>query len=421
MATALERSLQLDAGTFRTDLPGGPVVLTESVPGMRSVSIAVFVQVGAAHDAPGLGGIAHLLEHMVFKGTERRSAEALARAIEGLGGSIDAYTTREHTVYQARVLGEHLGVAVDVLADLVFHPLLRSEDLELERNVVLEEIAGVEDTPEDWIFDVYSRTLWGEHPYGRPVLGTRESVAAIAREDLRALWERAYRPARCAVVAAGQLEHEAVLEAVSRFFPRNDSTTPFEDIAPAEDATPREEWVERETAQMHLCLGTRAFPHRDRRRHALEITTLALGGGMSSRLFQRVREELGLAYTIFTFQSLYRRGGQVGVYAATHPSTAARTLAEVRRELGRAGGEPFSAEELEAAKGQWKGQQRLALESTMARAYRIAQFVLYDEPYESLEESLARADAVSADEVRAVCEEFLAPDRLTIVRVGSPA
>lgn len=422
MATALGRSLQLDVGTFRTDLPGAPIVLTESVPAARSVSVAVFVRLGAVHDPPGLAGLAHFLEHMVFKGTELRSAVELARAIEGLGGSLDAYTAREYTAYQARVLGQHVGVAIDVLADLVLHPLLRSDDVELERNVVLEEIAGVEDVPDDWVFDLYSGALWGEHPYGRPVLGRRETVRAIAREDLAALLERGYRPSRCVVAAAGQLEHEAVLEAVARFFAANDSGTAPEDVAPPDAAaTPREEWVERETAQMHLCLGTRAFPHRDRRRHALEIASSALGGGMSSRLFQRVREELGLAYAIYSFHALYRRGGQVGVYAATHPSTADRMLDEVRAELARAGSEPLPAEELEAAREQWKGQQLLALESTMARAYRIAHFVLYDEPYEPLEESLGRIDAVTADQVRSVCREFLAPDRCTVVRLGSAA
>ncbi len=420
MATG--HTVSLDVGVSRTDLPRGPQVWSESVPGARSLALGVWVGSGSAHEPDGLQGIAHLLEHMVFKATERRSAREIAIAIEGLGGSLDAYTSREHTLYQARVLGEHLETAVDVLTDLVFHPLLRQEDLELERNVILEEIAAVEDTPDDWIFDWHARALWGEHPYGRPILGGRETVRAIGREDLARWWAAAYRPSRCVVTAAGCVEPEALVEAVARAFPRAEGPAApgAEVLAPEGPGGPRDGAVERETSQMHLCLGARAFAHTDLRRPALEVLTTVLGGGMSSRLFQTVREELGLAYAVYAFHSLYRRGGQLGVYAGTEPAKAGRALEAVLAEIGRLASEPVPEAELAAAKNQVKGHRLLALESTTARMVRLAQFPLFDEPYETVEDSLARTEGVPAAEVQAVGAELLAPERLTVVRLGPP-
>jgi predicted Zn-dependent peptidase len=418
VTTAVGRTVPLDTAVVQTTLPGGPVVLSETVPHARSVAVGVWVRWGAAHEPADRAGAAHFLEHVVFKGTERRSAREIAAAIEGLGGSLDAYTAREHTLYQARVLGEHLGVAVDVLADLVFHPRIRPEDVELERGVILEEIAGVEDTPEDWVFDLHAEALWGGHPYGRPILGTRESVRGIGPDDLAALWAEAYRATRCVVTAAGRVEHEALLEEVARRFPqeRDPAAVP---ATPAPDGRPaRERRVVRDTAQVHLCAGARAFPYGDARRYALEVATTALGGGMSSRLFQRVREELGLAYAVYAFESLYRAGGIAGVYAGTHPAHADRTLATIAEELDRARCEPWPEAELEAARRQVTGRVRLALESVEARMHRLARFPLYDEPYVSVEDELARIEAVGAEDVRAVCEEVLAPERWTVARLG---
>lgn len=383
------------------------------------MALGVWVRWGSAHEPREFEGIAHLLEHMVFKGTERRSAHQIAAEIEGLGGSLDGYTSREHTLYQARVLGEHLGVAVEVLADLVFHPRLRSEDLDLERRVILDEIAGVEDTPDDWIFDLHAQALWGEHPYGSPILGTRETLGTIGRKDLVRVWERVYRPSRCVVSAAGQVDHDELVGVVERAFPRDDEPSPADaDGPPPRPRSGGVENVERDTAQVHLCLGAQTFPHADARRHALEVASVALGGGMSSRLFQRVREELGLAYSVYAYHALYRGAGQVGVYAGTHPSAAERTLGEIVAELRRMGREPLSTRELEAVKNQVNGQRMLALESTTARMICLALFPLYGEPYETIAEGLARTEAVGADELRTVCEEFLAPERLTVLTLG---
>ncbi|MGD8866660.1 MAG: pitrilysin family protein, partial [Gemmatimonadales bacterium] len=212
-------TVQLDERAYRTELEGGPLVLSELVPGVRSAAVGIWIRWGASHDRAEEMGASHLLEHMVFKGTENRSAREIALGIEGIGGSLDAYTSREHTAVHARVLDEHLPIAVEILTDLVFRPLLLENDLELERNVVLEEIAGVEDTPEELVFDINARSLWGGHAYGNPVLGTRETVTAITRDDMLRLWRRAYQPNTCVVAAAGNVHHEKLLDLVMRHFP----------------------------------------------------------------------------------------------------------------------------------------------------------------------------------------------------------
>ena len=409
---------QLEQHVFRTELEDGPVVLSEHVPGVRSVAVGIWVRWGAGHDAPERMGASHLLEHMVFKGTESRSAREIALEIEGIGGSLDAYTSREHTACYARVLDDHLPIAVDVLSDLVFRPLLRESDLEIERRVILEEIAGVEDTPEELVFDIHAEALWGKHPYGQPVLGTVDTVRAITRHDLKTLWETAYRPCLCIVAGAGNLNHEALLELLARYFPGSDGQNEAPRVAEPAPAAPEEVSVGRESAQVHICLGAPTFARNDPRRYAAILVSTALGGGMSSRLFQRVREQLGLAYTVYSFQSFYARGGLSGVYMATRPEAADEAVDEVRAELARLAESGLSGEELDAIKNQTKGQVVLALESPSARLQRLAGVALYEEPYLKLDEVCARIDAVTEEEVAAVCRDHYAPGRQTIVRLG---
>jgi predicted Zn-dependent peptidase len=355
---------------------------------------------------------------MVFKGTEGRTARQIALEVEGIGGSLDAYTSREHTACYAKVLDEHLPIAVDVLTDLVFRPLLREEDLEIERRVILEEIAGVEDTPEELVFDLHARATWGEHPYGNPVLGTTETVNAITLDDLHGLWRAAYRPGACVVAAAGNIGHEQLLELVARHFPQIREQLEGPDVPEPEMAAPDVQQVERDTAQAHICMGAPTFPRSDKRRYGAILISTALGGGMSSRLFQRIREELGLAYTIYTFQSFYARGGLAGVYMATRPDTAERAIEEVRSELGLLSGTGLADEELRAVKNQTKGQVLLSLESSSARLQRLAGVALYDEPYLTLDEICARIDAVGEQEVADLCWKYYAPEHQAVIRLG---
>jgi predicted Zn-dependent peptidase len=408
-----------DATFRRTVLPNGLTVLTEFVPGVRSVALGAWVRAASLHEPRDRMGVSHLLEHMVFKGTARRTAKQIALELEALGGSLDAYTSREHTVYHARVLDEHLDVACDVVGDVVFRPRLRAGDLALERKVVLEEIAAVEDTPDDLVFELHNEALWGSHPYGYSILGTRETVSALGVAELRELHARAYRPPLVVVVVSGNVDHDRLLDTLGRTgwadVPAGSdgglSTVPPRPLAPAQ------RHVERPGAQTHIVLGSTTVPHRDPRRYAVLVLGVLLGGGMSSRLFQRVREELGLAYSVFSYQDFHADVGVHGVYVATAPETARAALEAIRCELVEVV-HRVPEEEIAAAKGQLKGQLILSLESVAARMHRAAAVELYSEPYRTLDESLALVEAVDAADVAEAARRYFAPETQTVLSLG---
>jgi predicted Zn-dependent peptidase len=411
---------RLDQGLFRTVAPNGLVILTELLPGVRSVAAGVWVRTASAHEARGKMGVSHLLEHMVFKGTQRRSARQLALELEARGGALDAYTSRDHTNYQAHVLDQDLPRALDVLTDLVRRPLLREEDLALERNVVLEEIATVEDTPDDQVFELFSERLWPEHPYGYSILGTRETVRGLSSGDLHAAHGAGYYPGNCVVAAAGRLEHEQVLDLLGRegWFESADRAAPRHPVAPRPARRGEEHRVERDSAQTHLVFGSDTFPYRDRRRFALSIVTNAFGGGMSSRLFQRIREELGLAYAVYAYQQFFQSAGVAGVYVGTQPATADQAAEAIREEYGRLAREGLSPEDLAQGKQQLKGQVMLSLESPASRMSRLATLALHGEAYRPLDAILAEIDAVSEADVARITGEYFDPARQTVVRLG---
>lgn len=403
----------------RTDLDGGPVVLTETIPGVRSVSLGVWVRSGSVNESVEEMGASHLLEHMVFKGTRRRNPREIAVALERLGGSLDAYTTREHTSYQARVLDAHLDVALDVLADLALEPLLREQDLELEREVVLEEISTVEDTPDDLIFDLHAALVWGDHPYGYNILGTRETVGRITADQLRGRHAREYRRSNLVVAAAGNVEHGPFVEqVVARFGGAPEEGPANGPVHAPLDGQPRADRMHRSTAQSHILFGARTFGHGDARRYALVLLSNAFGGGMSSRLFQRVREELGLAYAIYSYQSFYRFAGVSGIYVGTRPEWADRAESVLGEELELLARDGLRADELADAKGQVKGQVVLSLESTGARLHRLVATALFDEPFHTVDEVMACVDAVTLEEVHAIARDYFAPERQTVLRLG---
>ena len=404
----------------RTVLPNGLTVLSEFVPGVRSVALGAWVRTASLHEARGEMGISHLLEHMVFKGTARRSAHEIAGALESLGGSLDAYTAREHTAFQARVLDEHLMQAADVMADVMFRPALRSEDLALERKVVLEEIAMVDDTPDDLVFELHNEALWGAHPYGYSILGTRETVGAIGIDALRRLHARAYQPGQMVVAASGNLSHEALLGALRATgwgdVPAGAAEAP---VAPTPvSAPPSERRVQREGSQVHVVFGSATVPHADPRRHTLVLINTLLGGGMSSRLFQRVREELGLAYSVYTFQSFHVDSGTHGVYLGTSPVNAEHAIEAVRGELARLVRDGIPDPEIAMGKQQVKGQITLAMEGVSSRMYRAAAVELFGEPYAGLDDVLAKIDAITPEDVAVCCAAFFAPEQQTLVSLG---
>ncbi|MDE3172260.1 MAG: insulinase family protein [Gemmatimonadota bacterium] len=404
----------------RSVLANGLTVLSEQVPGVRSVSFGAWIRSASVHERAEEMGVSHLLEHMVFKGTERRTAAQIALSLEAVGGSLDAYTSREHTVYQARVLDAHLDLAADVIGDMVFHPALRDEDLTLERKVILEEIAMVDDTPDDLVFELHNEALWAPHPLGYSILGTRETVSRLGTAELRALHARAYHPEHMIVAAAGNVDHDRLLEILARTgwadVPRGG--TPRPGAPPLPDLVPASRHVTREGAQTHVVVGSRALRHGDPRRHALVLLSMLMGGGMSSRLFQRVREELGLAYAVYTFQMLHEQAGAHGVYVGTAPETAGRALDAIVAELERVAAKGLPPEELAMGKEQLKGQLVLSLESPASRMYRAASVALYDEPYRTLDELLAQVDAVDEATVGAVAREFFDPAAQTVLSLG---
>ncbi|MEX0907966.1 MAG: pitrilysin family protein [Gemmatimonadota bacterium] len=407
-------------GFRRAELPGGLVVLTEAMPGIRSASLGVWVRAGSVHEARADMGASHLLEHMVFKGTQQRTARDLALVLERLGGSLDAYTTREHTSFQARVLDADIDIALDVLADLVLNPLLRAEDLELEREVVLEEIATVEDTPDDLVFDLHSELLWGGHPYGYSILGTPGTVSSLSAADLRRVYDDRYHTSNFVIAAAGNIDHDSFVERVRSTFDgsrqsgrRQDPPPPLPD-APA----PSRSSVQRATAQSHLVWGRPTFGHGDARRIPMVLLSNAFGGGMSSRLFQRVREELGLAYSVYAYQSFYGDAGISGVYVGTRPEWAERAEEVVDAELARLAAAGLTAEELDDVKGQVKGQIVLSLESSSARLHRLAGTELYGEPFRTMDEITQLVDAVTLDVAAALAAEYFSPAQQTLLRLG---
>ncbi|MBC8086095.1 MAG: insulinase family protein, partial [Phycisphaerae bacterium] len=354
-------------------------------------------------------------------GTTNRSAKEIALSLETLGGSLDAYTSREHTAYQARVLDEHLDTAVDVVADLVFRPSLRESDLKLERKVILEEISMVDDTPDDIIFDVHNRQLWGSHSHGFPILGTRETVKALQVADLRALHQRAYHPGRIVVAAAGNVTHEKLLDVLQQTGWHEQAagdSTPLP-VAPVAAVAPHAHHVTRaDIAQTHVVLGSPSIAHGDQRRFAFALISMLLGGGMSSRLFQRVREELGLAYSVHTFHSPFMDTGVHGVYLASAPETAQEALDAVRSVLSQVAEGGLPEAEIAAGKRQLRGQLVLSMESVSSRMYRAAASALYGEPVRSLDETIALVDAIDAGTVAQVASDFFAPDRQTLVSLG---
>ncbi len=356
---------------------------------------------------------------MVFKGTQQRSAKEIALSLEAVGGSLDAYTSREHTVYQARVLDEHLRLAADIIADIVFRPALRATDVALERRVVLEEIAMVDDTPDDLVFELHNEALWGPHPYGYSILGTRETVRRLGVPELRELHGRAYHPAQMVVAAAGSVTHERLLEVLEQTgwldVPRGSDELLA--APPPVRMPPTIRSVAREGTQTHVVIGSDAVRYGDPRRYALVLVSMLLGGGMSSRLFQRVREELALAYAIYTHQSFHADTGMHGVYVGTAPDTADQAIQAILEELTAVAAQGLPADELEMGKMQLKGQLTISLESVSARMYRAAGVELYGEPYRGLDEILSRIDAITAEDVESVAGYF-SPERQTILRLG---
>jgi predicted Zn-dependent peptidase len=401
-----------ERGTFhRSVLPSGLRVVTEQLPGSRSAAVGMWVAVGSRDEPAAVAGAAHYLEHLLFKGTTRRSAAAIAEEIDAVGGELNAFTTKEHTCYHAHVLDADLDLAIDLICDVLGDALIDSDDVELERGVVLDELAMRDDDPEETLHDEFCAALFGSHPLGRPVLGTEESVTRMSREALHRFYRTRYTAERMVLAVAGNVTHDAVLAAVTRSFEHrlSGSAQPVPTRRGRAEVTDRCELAlcSESSEQAHLMLGVQALDRHDNRRYVLGVLNAALGGGMSSRLFQQVREQRGLAYSVYSSVDTYADIGSLSVYAGCAPGRlgeVAVVIGDVLTELAREG---LSGSELARAKGQLRGGLVLGLEDAPSWMSRIGIAELEHGEHRSVESELGLIDAVSAQEVGALARELL--------------
>lgn len=398
----------------RTTLPGGLRVVTESLPSVRSATFGIWVQVGSRDETPTLNGATHYLEHLLFKGTKKRSALDISSAIDAVGGEMNAFTAKEYTCYYARVLDTDLPLAIDVVCDMLTGSLIEAEDVDAERGVILEEIAMTEDDPGDCVHDLFSQTMFGDTPLGRPVLGTVDTVNALDRARIARFYKKHYDPTHLVVAAAGNVDHDTVVAQVHRAFEKAGalSRTDAVPVAPREGrrelrTAGRVDLLNRKTEQAHIVLGMPGLSRTDERRWALGVLSTALGGGMSSRLFQEVREKRGLAYSVYSYTSGFADCGLFGVYAGCRPSQVHDVLKICRDGLDQVASEGLSDEEIGRAVGQLSGSTVLGLEDTGALMNRIGKSELCWGTQMSVDDMLARIAAVTPDDVRAVARDVL--------------
>lgn len=404
----------------KTQLANGIRIVTSRMPHVRSATVIIYVRVGSRYESAYLAGISHFLEHMLFKGTERRPDPVLiSEAIEGVGGIMNASTGRESTDYWVKVPSAHLGLAFDVLADMLRHSRFDPVELEKERHVIVEEIHGIRDTPDDYVHDLVDQALWNGHPLGRPIIGSEETVEAITRDELIAYLREHYRADRLVVAAAGDLVHEQVVELVEQYFGDLKPGSPA-DSHPARlaDARPCVQLLDRPTEQAHLCVAWPALPYTDERRFVQGMLDAVLSSGMSSRLFKEIRERQGLAYEVYGYLREYADVGQGVVYTGTDVERAERALRAVRNELEKLVREPVPTEELERVKELRVGRIVMGLEDSRAVASWIGGQELVFGEVLTPEEVIARIRAVTSEEIQALAQELFHPDRFALAVIG---
>jgi predicted Zn-dependent peptidase len=395
-------------------------LVTERMPWVRSVSLGFWVTAGSRDESRRIAGASHFLEHLLFKGTKSRNARDIAEAFDVVGGDLNAFTAKEHTAFYARVLDGDLPMAVEHLCDMLQHSLIRAADLDAERTVILEEINMHEDAPDELVHDVFMEQLWPGEPLGRPVLGTVESISAMSRDQVRRFWKRHYVPGNFVVAAAGNLEHDALEEMVSSFIDTSDPGPARGTIVQAQGDPPSPvggaHVRRRQTEQAHICLGTAGLNRNDPRRFAMGVVNDAVGGGMSSRLFQEIREKRGLVYSVFSYHSMFAQTGAFVIYAGTAPSRARDVLGLITQELESVAEKGLTDQELDRAKSHMKGSMVLSLEETSARMSRVAKSEIAHGEIITLDEVIDRIDAVTPEDARRVADDVLTrPRSLTVI------
>ena len=402
-----------------TVLANGVRVITEPMPHVRSVSVGVWIASGSRRETPERNGISHFIEHMLFKGTSSRSAEDIARSVDSIGGNLDAFTAKELVCFNTKVLDQHLSLAFDVLADLVLHPSFREEDIEKEKGVILEEIKMEADSPDYLVHEIFSANFWKDHPLGKPILGTRETVKRFDRTSILEYYSSVYVPSNLIVTAAGNLTHERLVGLVREHFENTAPGAPLgPDTAPsthARIALRNKKALE----QVHVCLGVPSYPLPHAERFPCYVLNTLLGGGMSSRLFQNIRERQGLAYAVFSELNPYRDTGCLSIYAGTSLESARRVVESIVREFRELKQEPVGAEELRRAKDHLKGSLMLSLESTSSRMSNLARQEMYFGRFFTLDELVESIESVTAEDVQRIAQKFFDPRQIAVTVLGN--
>ncbi len=411
----------MDLGKYmikKSLLDNGLTLVTESMPHVRSVAVGVWLRRGSRHEHSAKGGISHFIEHMVFKGTSRRTQAEIAQEMDAIGGQTDAFTAKEYASFNAKVLDEHLPQVVDLLADIVLDPSFDEEELERERKVVFEEIKMVEDTPDDLVHEIFIESFWPNHPLGLPILGTRETVEALDRTQLLRFFRETYTPSNLIVSAAGNLVHEGVVELIDHHFqPLKPRPSGVRESPPTVEPAVR--FREKDLEQVHLVLGTDAPAQIHEDRYTSYVLNTILGGTMSSRLFQVIREKRGLAYSVFSGLSCYRDAGNLTIYAATSPQNSSQVVELVLNEMRRIRREPVPGVELRRAKDHLKGSLMLGLEGTGARMSQLARHEMYFGRQVSLDEILQGIETVQTEDVMRLAGEMFEDRPLALTALGN--
>ena len=403
----------------RQVLPNGLTIITEQMQHIRSASIGIWLQTGSRDEDAVWNGISHFIEHMLFKGTEHRTAEEIARQVDSIGGNMDAFTAKECICFNVKVLDEHLPVALEILSDLVLHPVFDPNDITRERGVILEEIKMDEDNPDYLVHEIFTQNFWKDHPLGKPILGTKETVKKFERHAVLDAYSHRFAPGNIIVSAAGNLDHDRFVELVTKH---------FEQMKPRKNGfhSPVPKIVSKITLrnkkaleQVQLCIGVPSHPIAHKKRHAGYILNTLLGGGMSSRLFQNIRERQGLVYSIYSDLNPYRDTGCLAVYAGTSRETAAKVVQSVVSEFHKLKAEPVPAEELRRSKDQLKGSLMLSLESSSARMSNLARQEMYFDRFYDLDELIEKIEAVTVEDLTSLANEFFNTESVAVTILGN--
>ena len=405
----------------RTVLSNGVRVITETVPHVRSVSIGVWIGTGARRETAKQNGISHFIEHMLFKGTTKRGAEQIAREADSTGGNLDAYTAKELVSYNIKVLDEHLPQAFDLLSDLVLDPRFEAEDIEKEKGVILEELKMEVDNPEYLVHETFFSKFWKNHPLGRSILGTKATIGAFNSDTVRAYYSDVYMSSNIVITAAGRLSHSRIVELAQMYFGRLPAREPLATEPRPEPYAPLIMKHKRSLEQTHLCMGVPSIAMADERRYGTYLLSTILGGGMSSRLFQNIREKHGLAYSVFSELNLYRDSGCLAVYAGTSEETLKKVIAMVIEEFRSVCDEVVPPEELRRAKDHLKGSLALSLESTSARMSNLARQELFFGRFHSIDEMMEGIEQVTASQIQALAIHFFAGKQVGLTALGRVA